>query len=414
MFRWLAINFRTFLLAFVLAIAVWVTAVTAANPDVTQVYPHPVPIEIIGQDPGLIITGGEIPPQVEVSLRAPQSVWNKLISGDPSIRAIVDLTGLGVGTHPVNVQVQIGITPVLIISVTPQTFELSMEKQVTRSLAIDLTLSGTPAIGFLAGPAELTPANVVISGAESLVSKVDHIYATLDLTNARQNITSTIPLQVEDVNGTVISGVAVLPDSVQVSLPIIQQGGYRELAVKVMTVGNPASGYSLTSVAAFPPIVTVYSANSDIIDSMPGYVETTSLDLGGAKSDIEKQLGIVLPPGVTLIGDQFVTVKVGIAPIEGSRPLGYLPVESTGLAKGLQAHLSPVTVDIILSGPVPVLDALAFSDVHVIVDLTGLTPGTYQLTPKVTLLQQNLVVESILPGTVEVVISKPGVSTPTP
>ncbi len=147
---------------------------------------------------------------------------------------------------------------------------------------------------------------------------------------------------------------------------------------------------------------------------MPGYVETTSLDLGGAQSDIEKQLGIVLPPGVTLIGDQFVMVKVGIAPIEGSRPLGYLPVEITGLVKGLQAHLSPVTVDIILSGPVPVLDALAFSDVHVIVDLTGLTPGTYQLTPTVTLLQQNLVVESILPGTVEVVISKPGASTPTP
>ncbi len=228
MFRWLAINFRTFLLAFVLAIAVWVTAVTAANPDVTQVYPHPVPIEIIGQDPGMIITGGEIPQQVEISLRAPQSVWNKLISGDTPVRAVVDLTGLGVGTHPVNVQVQIGVTPVLIISVTPQTFDLSMEKQVTRSLAIDLTLSGSPAIGFQVGPAELTPANVVISGAESLVSKVDHIYATLDLTNARQNITASLPLQVEDVNGTAIIGLAVLPDNVQVSLPIIQQGGYRE------------------------------------------------------------------------------------------------------------------------------------------------------------------------------------------
>jgi YbbR domain-containing protein len=414
MFRWLATNFRTFLLAFVLAVAVWVTAVTSANPDATQVYPHPVPIEYIGQDPGLIMTGGEVPQQVEVTLRAPRSIWDSLLAGDASVRAVVDLTGLGTGTHLVIVRIQIGITPVLITSVTPQTFNLSLEPQVTRSMAINLTLTGNPAIGYEVGTAVLNPTEVVITGAESLVSKIDHIQATLDLTNARQNITASIPLKVEGAGGKVISGVAVLPDIVQVSLPIIQQGGYRDMAVKVMTVGNPAGGYSLTSVAAFPPIVTVYSANSAIIDSMPGYVETSSLDLNGAQADIEKQLGIILPPGVTLIGDQFVMVKVGIAPIESSLPLAYIPVEMVGLANGLQAHLSPQTVDIILSGPLPILDSLAMSDVHVQVDLTGLLPGTYQLTPKVTLLQQNLIVESILPGTVEVVIAKIGAATPTP
>ena len=415
MFRWLATNFRTFLLAFVLAVAVWVTAVTSANPDETQLFPRPIPIEFIGQDPGMILTSGAVPHQVEVTLRAPRSVWDSLIAGDATIRAVVDLTGLGTGTHLVNVQVQIGISPVLITSVTPRTFDLSLEPQVTRSLPIDLTLTGNPAIGFEVGTAALNPAEVVITGAESLVSKIDHIKAKLDLTNARQNITTSIALLVEDVYGNEVSGVAVLPDTVQVSLPIIQQGGYRDMAVKVMTVGNPASGYSLTSVASIPPIVTVYSANSAIIDSMPGYVETSSLDLSGAQADIQKQLGIILPPGVTLIGDQFVMVKVGIAPIESSLPLAYLPVEMVGLATGLQAHLSPITVDIILSGPLPVLDSLTpSSDVHVQVDLTGLLPGTYQLTPKVTLLQQNLIVESILPGTVEVVIAKKGAATPTP
>jgi YbbR domain-containing protein len=414
MFRWIAANFRTFLLAFVLAIAVWVTAVTSANPDETQIYPHPIPIEFIGQDPGLIMTGGSVPQQVEVTLRAPHSVLQSLTAGDASIRAVVDLTGLSTGTHQVTVQVQIGISPVLITSVTPKTFDLSLETQVTRTLAINLTLNGSPATGYEVGTPALSPAEVVITGAESLVSKIDRVQATLDLTNARQNITTSLPLMVEDAKGGVIGGVAVLPDVVAVSLPIIQQGGYRDMAVKVMTVGNPASGYSLTSVAAFPPIVTVYSANSNIIDAMPGYVETSSLDLNGSQADIEKQLGIILPPGVTLIGDQFVMVKVGIAPIESSLPLSNLPVELIGLGNGLQAHLSPQNVDIIISGPLPVLDTLAVSDVHAQVDLTGLLPGTYQLTPKVTLLQKNLIVESILPGTVEVVISKIGSVTPTP
>jgi YbbR domain-containing protein len=412
MFRWLISNLRTFLLAFVLALAVWVTAVTAANPDETQVLPNPIPIEYIGQDPGLILTSEITPTQVEITLRAPHSVWQSLLSGEAPVRAIVDLTGLASGTHTVLVHVQIDARPVRIISITPQSFDLSLELQVTRTLQIRLALTGDPAIGYQVGEAILNPASVIISGAESLVSRVDHIQATIDLTDARQNISATVPLQVVDSSNTAIEAVTVLPESVQVNLPIIQQGGYRDMAVKVMTVGNPASGYSLTSVAAFPPIITVYSANSEIIDSMPGYVETSSLDLSGAVMDIEKQLGIILPPGVTLIGEQSVLVKVGVAPIESSRTISYRPVEMIGLTTGLFAHLSPQTVDIILSGPLPVLESLSISDVTVQVDLTGLPAGTYQLTPRVSIVQQGVTVESILPGTVEVVIST--AITPTP
>jgi YbbR domain-containing protein len=414
MFRWLATNLRTFLLAFVLALVVWVTAVNAANPDETQVYPKPIPIEFIGQDPGLILTDGSVPQQVEITLRAPHSVWQSLLSAETSISAVVDLTGLGSGTHTETVQIQVDIRPVRIISVTPGSFELSLEPQATRSLAVNLGLNGNPAIGFQVGSAVLNPAKVVITGPESLVSRIDHIQAVLDLTNARQNISTSIPLQALDVNGTVISGVTVLPGIVQVSLPVIQQGGYRDLAVKVLTVGNPASGYSLTSVAAFPPIVTVYSANSATINSLPGYVESSPLDLSGVQADIEKQLGIILPPDVTLIGDQSVTVKVGIAPIEGSRTISYRPVEMFGLATGLVAHLSPQTVDVILSGPLPVLDSLAISAVGVQVDLSGLAPGTYQLSPVVSIAGKTLTVESILPGTVEVIIINPKAVTPTP
>ena len=123
MLRWLATNLRTFLLAFALALVVWVTAVTAANPDETQAYPNPIPIEFIGQDPGLVMTG-TVTRQVQVTLRAPQSIWQTLLSGEVPIHAIVDLTGLKAGTRSVEVQIQIAAQPVRIISVTPQKFDL--------------------------------------------------------------------------------------------------------------------------------------------------------------------------------------------------------------------------------------------------------------------------------------------------
>lgn len=413
MLRWLTTNLRTFLLAFSLALAVWVTAVTAADPDETQVFPAPIQIEYIGQDPSLILVG-VVPQEVEVTLRAPVSIWESLTSGNASVRAVVDLSGLGAGTHTVEVQLQLDARPVRVISISPRTFDLVLETLVTRSLPVELDLTGIAATGFQVGDVTLAPLEAVVSGPESLVNQVAHVRTALDITDARTTIDTVLALQVTDANGAVVSGVSIHPDSIHVSMPITQQSGYRDLAVRVVTVGSPAGGYRLTSVSAFPAIVTIYSENVALVASQPGYVETMPLNLSGAKDDIETNLALNLPAGVIVIGEPTVLVQVGIAPLEGSLKISYRPVEVVGLADGLTAQISPVTVDVILSGPLPVLDSLFVSDVRVRVDLTGLTTGTYQLTPVVVIAKEGVTVESILPGTVEVIIADPNAITPTP
>jgi YbbR domain-containing protein len=405
MFRWLARNLRTFLLAFALAIAVWVTAVTSANPDQTQTYPNPITIEYIGQDPNLILTG-TVPKQVQVTLRAPRSVWNDILTGEVPIRAVVDLTSLAAGTHKVTVQTQVATRPVRLISTTPQSFSLALEALVSVNMPIELSITGNPAIGFKAGDMTLDATSATISGPESLVAQVKHLQAHLDMTNARQTIDTTVPITIDTDNSAILARIQVHPASVHVSLPVEQLGGYRQLAVKVVTVGKLASGYRLTNVTATPLIVTVYSANNPLIESLPGFVETTTLDLSGASSNIETKLPLNLPGGVTLIGDQTVSVQIEIVPIEGSLTVSFRRVEVVGLAKGLKVTLSPVTVDVILSGPLPELDSLNPDDVTIEVDLTGLTAGTYQLIPSVSVGNPGISVQSILPGTVEVVIAR--------
>ena len=70
-------------------------------------------------------------------------------------------------------------------------------------------------------------------------------------------------------------------------------------------------------------------------------------------------------------------------------------------------------MDVILSGPLPILNTLTRQDVHVVVDLSGLGPGAYQLTPTVQILASNVTVESLLPGTVEVIVAPNVTLTPT-
>ncbi|MFH1523944.1 MAG: CdaR family protein, partial [Chloroflexota bacterium] len=368
MIRRLTRNLPTFLLAFILALAVWLTAVSTTDPDVTQPYPSPIAIEYVGQDPKLIMTG-TVTQQVEVTLRAPRSIWDKFNSGEASIRAVADLTGLEAGTHSVELQVQITAQPVRIVSVTPLVLKLSLESLVTKTLPVELTLNGEPAIGYKAGDIALDPAQVSISGPESLVSQATSIRAVLDVTNARQNIETTRPISVVAENGTTLTGITLHPDSVKVSLALAQQGGYRDLAVKVVSVGNPASGYRLNNVSSSPLIVTVYSENIPLIESLPGYVETMPLDLSGVSENIETNLALNLPGGVTLIGDQTVSVQIEIVPVEGSLTVAYRPVNVIGLGNGLIYQLSLTIVDVIVSGPLSILDSLSSSGVHVQLDL---------------------------------------------
>jgi YbbR domain-containing protein len=161
-------------------------------------------------------------------------------------------------------------------------------------------------------------------------------------------------------------------------------------------------------------IVTVFSENLPLIENLPGYVETVPLDLSGASNNINTQLALNLPGGVTLIGDQTVAVQIEIVPIEGSLTVAFRPVDVIGLGPGLKYQLSPITVDVILSGPLPILNSLSPSDVAVQLDLSSLIPGTYQLTPTISVAQDQVTVQSILPGTVEVIITRPGTVTPTP
>ena len=403
--RSLGTNLRTLLWALILALAVWVAAVTAADPDEVHTLQNPVKLELVGQDPSLIISG-DYPQQVDVTLRAPSSVWERINADPASVRAILDLSGLSSGQHTVNIQIQVSERPVRLIAASPSSVMLTLEPIANRTLKINLGVSGQPSIGFQAGSPIIDPLEIKISGAESLVNKVAQAHIAVNLDGLRENVDRSLAVELLDENGQQLTnGISLLPETVHVTIPISQQGGYRDLAVKVVVHGQVASGYRLANISVYPPVVTVYSGDPSVVNALPGIVETEPLDLQNANNDINTRLQLNLPAGVSVIGDQTVLIQAGISPIESSLTLSTEPVDVTGLPADLSAQVLPSTVDVIVSGPLPLLDTLTRQDVHVSVDVTGLTVGTHQLTPKVEILIADVSVESILPGTIEVTLS---------
>ncbi len=404
-------NLRTFLLALVLGVSVWVSAVSAADPNEVRAYPNPIPLEVIGQDPSLMLTS-EIPSTVEVTLRAPHSVWESLTAREDAVRAVLDLSGLSAGQHTRAIQIMVDQRPYQIVLANPTSVTVNLESLDTQTFPLSLSLSGQPAAGYQVGEATMDLTEIAISGPETLVRQATRARVLVNLDGVRESINDSVPIQILDAQNKTLKGLTINPESVRVNIPISQQGGFRDVAVKVIVQGQVAAGYRLENITVFPPVITVSASDPELVNQLPGVVETQPLNLEDRKEDISTRLTLDLPPNITVVGAQTVQVQVSISAIQTSLTLLNQPINVNGLSEGLSAQVFPPTVDVIISGPLPVLDKLTSKDIVVSVNVTGLDVGSYQLTPEVKVLVGNVLVESILPGTVETVIAVS--STPTP
>lgn len=407
--RWLGRNLTTLLLAFILAVVVWVSAVLTADPNEERIYNRNV--NLVGQASNMMLIDNP-PGQVRITIRAPRSILSEITNNAALVQAWVDLSGVESGTHTLPVQVRVDATPIRITRIEPQSYEVALETIISKEFSVQLSVNGDPAIGYRRGNVEISPASVTVSGPESLVNTVQQVIGSLDVAGASETVQTTVALQPVDSDGNIVEDANLSPRLVNVTQPINLLGGFRTVVVKVVPVGQLASGYRLTHISVSPPTVTVFSSNPQLVDQLPGYIETQPLDLGDLSDDVDIRMDLNLPEGITLVGEQSVLVQVGVAAIEGSLTVS-LPLEPLGQAPGFDVIISPRLVDVIISGPLPILDALTPSSFRAVVDITGLEEGTYQIQPVVDLVPAEVQVQNILPDTVEVMIQIAS-STPTP
>jgi len=399
--RWFARNVGTFLLAFLLALAVWISAVVTADPNEQHTF-RPVSIDLVGLNPELLLVD-EIPEQVRVTLKAPMSIWNKLNNNPELIKAWIDLSGLTSGEHILDVKVVIDASPVRFVSIEPAEININLEPLLQRNFTVQIVENGELPLGYKKDDVLLEPDEVIISGRESQVSKVTEARVYLDISGATETIFESLQVEAVDSNNVRITDLRISPRTVNVNQPISLLGGFKNVVVKVVTKGQVANGYRLTNISVSPPTVTLFSENPQLVAGVPGFVETMPVDLTDLSDDVELSASLSLPEGITLVREPNVLVQVSVAAIEGSLAIS-VPLDVVGLSPEYSATISPESVELIVAGPLNILDTLTISNFRVILDLSGLPPGIYQRSPSIDLTPEQVRVQTTLPETVEVVI----------
>ena len=407
--KWLESNVASIVLALLLALSIWIIATQQENPVEETDYDTPIPVDYVGLADGLIITN-EPAQMATVSLRAQQRTLSTL--SPDNFRITVNLSGLGAGDFTDLPLVASVNAQAIIVGTDPSTVKVSIEEVREREMPIQLDPTGSLPNGYTMGPIQLDPQSVVVRGPRSEVELISEIRAEADIDGLRDSFSDTLRLTALDSNGNTVQNVTISPPEVAVTIPVVQEDDFREVAVRVDGNFQPATGYYVSRFTTDPLLVPV-RGEVDVIKNLR-FIETEPIRLQNLTEDTTLTVQLEPPDGVSLEGVQTVEVIINVEAQPGFRVLE-IPVTISGLDEGLEAVVTPDTVGVFLSGPQPVLDRIG-TDVQVIVtvDVTDLTPDTYQLEPTTDIVSgdvaseelKNVVIESVVPTLIDVEITQ--------
>ena len=404
--RWIVGNLPLMVLALILASLAWVVALEEEDPTLEERYRQPIQITPPEPPEGMLIMN-EFDGHVQVTIRAPKSVWDSLKVDD--FTATVDLTGLGTGTHQVPIQLTLNKQPSRVILFEPQYVTLELERRAERPVPVRVQIEGKPALGYLRRATTIDPSEVLASGPSTYVTQIVEALTSVSVQDANADVEKELQLRPQDSEGQPVPHVTLTPDVVNVRIPIELSSYYSRLPVKVVLEGQIAPGHRVTDISVEPPEVTVFGS-PDVLEALPGYIEAP-VDVEGAQANVIVRPALNVPPNVAVVSEQQVEVRVFIEAIQSSLTMEITP-ELQGLRPGLTATVSLETVEVILSGPLPLLETLEAGDVRVVLDLFDLSRGTHQLEPQIVV-PEGLTAQSIIPATVQVEIFTAPTPTPT-
>lgn len=389
-------NASSVLIALVFALVVWVVATNEQNPTREGLFPDAVSITYENRAEDMTILD---PSRLaaRVRIRTQEDVWQNLDSGNFSVKA--DLGGLEPGEHQVNLIAASSDPRVQITGIDPPAVQLHLEKIRQVPILVRVRVLDEPPLGYETKTAEALPTTVVVTGPQNKVEQVNDAIVEVALRGAKTAVDREANVVLHDAQGNQIQGLTVTPSTVQVHIPVEQRVGYKDAAVKAVIRGNVASGYWVSDISVDPATVTLVGA-PNALNQLGGFVETEDLDVSGAKENITKRVRLKLPEGVSVLNATDVMLRVAVEPVlSGMTVRRQVSVSDTCT---LPSRVSPDTVEVILSGPLPILQTLKSDDVQIVLDAPRCAEGTYQADLRAVNVPENIKVESIVPATAEV------------
>lgn len=400
----------TMMLAAVLAVVAWLVVADQVNPPQRSLV-QGIELRMSNLPAGMVLVG-QPPATVSAAIQVPE---DQLAEVQPqSFKARVDLADLPAGVHRVPIKIDPpGDSAIRVIEASPVAVDLELQPLESRVMSVTVSIPDRESLPFsyeIEGEPSVNPPEVTVSGPTEILEQLTRAEVTVALRGAKSTLQEERVVVFRDASGNALTGLRSDPESVQIIIPIRQRFNTRDAAVHAVITGTVPSGYWISNIAVEPKTVTLLGPPA-VLSEMAGFVDTVPVDVTGAAGDIVRRVPLAPPSGVTALNERGVSegsveVRISVVPQLGNLRLT-VPVDINGVPEGATVSRSPASVDVILAGPLPVLDQVNADPklVRVLVDATELGSGTHDVTP--TLIAPEALSATMVPNTIQIRIEFP-------
>lgn len=296
-----------------------------------------------------------------------------------------------------------------VLDYTPTTVAVQIDRIGQKEVPVVVD-HGTVPEGLAIGTPQVSDETAVATGPESQLALVEDAVARVQIFESGIDVNRQVDLVPVDIDGQQVDLVELDPDTVTVTIDVRTVETTKTVPVRPSLTGTAAEGYEITSVDARPSVVTLFG-QPDVLAAIDE-VRTRPISVAGLNENASFDAELVLPPDTRLASDtQAEVINVTVAATTASRTFN-VGIACTGAPSDVACLPAVSQLSVTVSGPTATLASMNAADLLATVDVTGLAPGTYRLTPRVVL-PNGVELVSISPGTVSVTLVAPA-ATPSP
>lgn len=244
------------------------------------------------------------PSKEKITLEGPNALVTSAVNTQ-NFRVYIDLNGLGVGKHTVNVKVS-GLPSQLSYKLGKKKITVNIQKRKSRTMAVQIGYNkNVVAKGYDIGTPTVNPQTVEVTGALSEVKRIEQIKAQLNVSNNQtKTISQRVILAAFDKDGHQLN-VVIDPSTATVTLPI----SLAKKTVKLKLNAKNGSSSKVYSLTATQNKVVIYGQKAVLnkINSL-----TLNVDLSGIRSSTTRPYRLNLPEGVVRSDPENIKVKIDV------------------------------------------------------------------------------------------------------
>ena len=313
---------------------------------------------------------------IRVTVRASRSVFSSF--NEKNIVATADLTQI---TQDNLVPIEISTTKtdnkIESIKADKEFVHVNVENINKTQLPIEVQVQNTPAAGYLLGGTSTVQNAVIISGPESIVSKIDHAMVEINVDGAKSDVNISLPVHLYDIDGKEIEDTKLTKsvNEVSTTATILEM---KEVSIDYGIVGTPADGYMATGEITSTPETVIIAGKASIMKSVMKIDVPDAVNVTGLDSDVEVLVDIkkYLPDGTILADNNFsgkATVVANIAKQEERElQISTKKIKILNVPEGFTATLKGIddTINIKVTGIKTVVDSINQEGINGTVDIS--------------------------------------------